>query len=336
MAERKVLIKYYPKNFDYRKIPKVKLVENKQHKVRMMMPMTVVCNNCNERIGVGKKFNSRKETIKGETYCGIRIFRFYLRCPQCSSEVTIKTDPEHLDYLPEFGCKRAWEPWKFHKEKQLELDKKKEEEEEGDIMRTLENRTKESKREMDILESLDEIRAINDEHNKLDLDQMLFLLNQKFENFGTSLPKKELDIIDKIDFQKIPKYINNRTELGTSLFKQFSKKRKQNDNEKNPENTTQKENQNNKNETENENKTENEEGNKTKNDQKPKNQNTFQLFGATITTKKVGESKNEKDKKKKKKDLKNLRKRQVSLCFYSDTESDSESGSNSESGNESD
>ncbi len=37
------------------------------------------CNTCGEYIYKGKKFNARKETVEGEDYYGINIFRFYIK-----------------------------------------------------------------------------------------------------------------------------------------------------------------------------------------------------------------------------------------------------------------
>lgn len=37
------------------------------------------CNTCGEYIYKGKKFNARKETVDGEDYYGIKIFRFYIK-----------------------------------------------------------------------------------------------------------------------------------------------------------------------------------------------------------------------------------------------------------------
>ena len=37
------------------------------------------------RIDKGKKFNAKKETALGETYYGIKIFRFYIVSKNCHS-----------------------------------------------------------------------------------------------------------------------------------------------------------------------------------------------------------------------------------------------------------
>ncbi len=173
MGERKVLNKYYPPDFDPSLIPKGKRPKNDQVKVRMMMPMSVRCATCGEYIYKGKKFNSRKETVAGEEYLGIKIFRFYVKCPRCAAELSIKTDPKNADYVCEFGASRNFEPWR-DKEKQIEEAKEqRKQEEEGDAMKALENRTLDSKIEMDILDALDEIRSINSRNSRLELDQII-------------------------------------------------------------------------------------------------------------------------------------------------------------------
>jgi len=48
------------------------------------------CNTCGEYIYKGKKFNSRKETVENETYLGLHIFRFYIKCPGCIAEIAFK------------------------------------------------------------------------------------------------------------------------------------------------------------------------------------------------------------------------------------------------------
>ena len=91
MGERKVLNKYIPPDFDPAKVPRGKRPADGQIKVRMMLPMSICCQTCGNFISKGTKFNSRKEDAKGETYLGLRIFRFYFRCPRCSGEIAMKT-----------------------------------------------------------------------------------------------------------------------------------------------------------------------------------------------------------------------------------------------------
>ncbi|KAI9276186.1 CWC16 protein [Sporodiniella umbellata] len=168
MSERKVLNKYFPPNFDPSQIPRQKKPKDLQHKVRLMSPFSMRCESCGEYIYKGKKFNARKETVENETYLNIKIFRFYIRCPRCSAEITFKTDPKNTDYVAENGASRNFEPWRGEEEKN-----ESEESEEEDPMKALENRTLDSKREMDILDALDEIRTRNARSERVDVDDVL-------------------------------------------------------------------------------------------------------------------------------------------------------------------
>ncbi|THH11360.1 hypothetical protein EW145_g703 [Phellinidium pouzarii] len=161
MAERKVLNKYIPPDFDPSLIPRRKQPKNKQQVVRLMAPFSMRCNTCGEYIYKGKKFNARKETVEGEDYYGIKIFRFYIKCTLCSAEITFKTDPKNTDYLAEHGASRNFEPWREEREADEEDKLARLEAEENNPMQVLENRTLDSKREMDILDALQDIRARN-------------------------------------------------------------------------------------------------------------------------------------------------------------------------------
>lgn len=62
-----------------------------EHEVKSSVALvTGRCNACGEYIYHGRKFNARKETVEGERYLGIPIFRFYIRCTRCLSEITFK------------------------------------------------------------------------------------------------------------------------------------------------------------------------------------------------------------------------------------------------------
>ena len=184
MGERKVLNKYIPPDFDPSKIPRGTRKGGKRNemKVRMMLPMSICCNTCGNYIMKGTKFNSRKEDALGEDYLGIQIFRFFFRCNRCSAEITMKTDPQNSDYTVERGASRNYEPWRDKEAQQDEAEREREEEEEGNAMAALENRTKESKREMDIMAALDEMRSLNSRNAKVTLDSALGAISRSVES----------------------------------------------------------------------------------------------------------------------------------------------------------
>ncbi|KDE07946.1 hypothetical protein MVLG_01853 [Microbotryum lychnidis-dioicae p1A1 Lamole] len=163
MSERKVLNKYFPADFDPSKIPRRKMPKDKQQVVRLMAPFSMRCTTCGEYIYKGKKFNARKETVLGEEYYGIKIFRFYIKCTQCSAEITFKTDPKNSDYQAEHGAQRNFEPWRAEPlNTDPNVDRLTElEEEESNAMAELESKAIDSKREMDILDALQELKAKN-------------------------------------------------------------------------------------------------------------------------------------------------------------------------------
>ncbi|KAL1959392.1 hypothetical protein VTO42DRAFT_2195 [Malbranchea cinnamomea] len=175
MSERKVLTKYYPPDFDpsviTRKPKHLRGTGPKLLTVRLMAPFSLKCTTCGEYIYKGRKFNARKETTD-EKYLNIPIYRFYIRCTRCSSEITFKTDPKNMDYVCERGAKRNFEPWREAKPElnetveetldRLEREENEEaEREERDKMMELEEKMLDSKREMAIADALDEIRTRN-------------------------------------------------------------------------------------------------------------------------------------------------------------------------------
>ncbi|XP_032926269.1 splicing factor YJU2-like [Catharus ustulatus] len=171
MSERKVLNKYYPPDFDPAKIPKLKLPKDRQYVVRLMAPFNMRCKTCGEYIYKGKKFNARKETVQNETYLGLPIFRFYIKCSRCLAEITFRTDPENTDYTVEHGATRNFQAEKLLEEKRMQ--KEREEEELNNPMKVLENRTKESKLEMEVLESLQELKELSQRQANVDFEAML-------------------------------------------------------------------------------------------------------------------------------------------------------------------
>lgn len=96
MSERQSLTKYYPADFD-------------PAGLEIMAPFSMRCDCCGEYIDKGHKLDALRETT-GEKEYGAHVYRFHIRCPGCSAEITFRTDPEHLDYKCEHGATRNFEP----------------------------------------------------------------------------------------------------------------------------------------------------------------------------------------------------------------------------------
>lgn len=170
MAERKVLSKYYPADFDPKVLEDASRDRKRSKKsglklqtVRLMIPYTMRCTTCGEFIYKGKKFNARKENTD-QKYFSIPIYRFYVRCPRCSSEISYRTDPKNADYVAEQGATRNFDPERERlqrEEKESKDAAEVEELERIDPIAKLENRTLNAQREIEIMDELDEIRTRN-------------------------------------------------------------------------------------------------------------------------------------------------------------------------------
>ncbi|KAI6705844.1 hypothetical protein NL676_008806 [Syzygium grande] len=202
MAERKVVNKYYPPDFDPSKLRTFGgRPRNQQIKVRMMLPMSIRCNTCGNFIYKGTKFNSRKEVVVSETYLGMQIFRFYFKCTKCSAELAIKTDPQNLDYVVELGAIRNFEPWRKQDEVAENEKRKRAAEGMGDAMKRLENKALDTKREMDILASLDEMISMKSRCANVEVDAMLGVLKRTSAAKEKKLEEDDQALLKSIVFR---------------------------------------------------------------------------------------------------------------------------------------
>ncbi|XP_033217279.1 splicing factor YJU2 [Belonocnema kinseyi] len=193
MSERKVLNKYYPPDFDPSKIPRMKLARNRQYTVRLMAPFNMRCKTCGEYIYKGKKFNARKEDVEGDDYLGIRIYRFYIKCTRCLQEISFKTDPKNTDYEIEAGASRNFMALKMAEEQAQREEDEEREEEATNPMKLLEKRTQQSKHELELLESLEELKDLNRRQQTIDYEQMLGQYDTQASRIRKEKEQEELD-----------------------------------------------------------------------------------------------------------------------------------------------
>ena len=221
MAERKVLNKYYPSDFDP---DKLRTIEKKNTKkicnVRMMLPMTMKCYTCGTYTYIGTKCNMKVEPVDDEDYLGITLYRFYYRCSNCFSQITFKTDPKNNDYTAEIGASRNHQPWKDIMLAEEDFKNNKKMEMKDDAMKNLEYRTYDSKREMDILEATDKVKELNRREANIDFDGMIKKIREchdkekeKLENNKDNIKDKDKEkqaLNEKKEIEKMFKYIKNK------------------------------------------------------------------------------------------------------------------------------
>lgn len=233
MAERKVLNKYYPPDFDPSKLRKFeKKTVRRMCNVRMMLPMSVRCYTCGNYMYIGTKFNMKVETVKEEDYLGIKIYRFYFKCTQCYAEITFKTDPKNHDYISEWGASRNHEQWKDMVMAEEQYKEIKQSEMKEDAMKSLEHRTYDSKREMDILDALDQVKNLNRRQAQINYDELIqkAVHDKDHHEIEKELNENQIDEkaakekFDKLKVKRIEDY-NNIPEIKNNVDDIFLNKK---------------------------------------------------------------------------------------------------------------
>lgn len=173
------------------------------------------CNTCGDYIARGKKFNARKETVENEEYLGLKVFRFYFKCPRCMQEITFKTDPKSYDYVVEHGATPNFKALKLAEQQAIEEKREKDEEELLNPMKLLENRTKASRREMENLEALEDLKEMNQREVVIDYDE---IIKKKKEELEAELKKQEEK--DELFVQSIFAKNNNSDETEEEIVEE--------------------------------------------------------------------------------------------------------------------
>jgi len=190
MGERKGQSKYYPPDFDPTRLPAQDRTWS--HKVRMMMPMSVQCITCAEYVYTGKKFNATIEPAN-EAYLGIKIWRLTVRCPRCSQAICLKTDPQNCDYICESGATRNFEPWRSYNLETAEMNAEREDARK-DVMKDLEAKQYDAKKEMDALSQLDALVSRAAHRTSVTPEDLLTMLLDKGDEAVEFTPAEEAEI----------------------------------------------------------------------------------------------------------------------------------------------
>lgn len=193
-----MLNKYYPPDFDPSKVPKSKEKRNATFEIRLMAPCNMRCTTCGEYIYKGRKFNARKEDVDDMNYLGLRIYRFYIKCTACVSEICFRTDPATTDYIIEAGATRNFEALRKAEEIAEKEQEARKEELENNPMKLLEERTTQSKNEMEIAESLDELRELNRRTVALDYDSMFEKFAEEKRNAELAEEQRDEEFVNSI------------------------------------------------------------------------------------------------------------------------------------------
>ncbi|SPJ10565.1 conserved protein, unknown function [Plasmodium sp. DRC-Itaito] len=237
MAERKVLNKYIPPDFDPDKLMEskklLKKIEKRKNRnknktkkklmnIRMMYPFTLKCNKCKTFTYVGTKFNSRVEKLKDETYLNIPIWKFYGKCQECKNEIIFKTDPKNGDYLLIAGGTRTYDA---HKEQELADDYYRNNNvKDEDKIKNTEKQSYNAMLELKMNEQLEELQNMNKRHlDKFNsINKALNRLYEKseLENKENNFFMNNLDSEDeKAFFSLLNKSRSSTDHIGDNLNK---------------------------------------------------------------------------------------------------------------------
>ncbi|KAA8515347.1 hypothetical protein F0562_018423 [Nyssa sinensis] len=179
-----------------------------------MLAMSIRCTTCGTYVSQGTKFNARKEEVNGVTYLGIKIFRFYLKCPTCSSEICITTDPQNEGYSVEYGATRNFE---HSRDERME---KKETEGQGDAMRCLD-----AKKEMENISALHEIKFRKSRHATMTVDGMLGSLQDRDNEDKRKLEEEDEALLKATSFKSSRSFVRRICDSDHDQFSDMKRRK---------------------------------------------------------------------------------------------------------------
>ncbi|EAY09624.1 cell cycle control protein, putative [Trichomonas vaginalis G3] len=213
MGERKPSCHYIAPDFDPSQTGRRCKPQNGQHTIRFMLPMAIKCTNCGEYMHAGTKANARKELCYTDAYLGeINVYRIYIHCKACYAEITIKTDPEHCDYIVEKGATRHFEPWRDH---YISIAMEEKNKLKGSIIEQAEAKTVDMKKEMEHIHELERLRAKSQKIDKMNLESVQYDENEK-KQILTELDRQRIDLFELKKQEEL--HLLDKQELANQVY----------------------------------------------------------------------------------------------------------------------
>ncbi|EDO05321.1 hypothetical protein BBOV_I002390 [Babesia bovis T2Bo] len=243
MAERKVLNKYIPPDFDPAALHANRdILRNDGYgrgkttfarrikggmsarmlDIRMMFPFTFRCESCRGFTYIGTKMNSKVMRLKEDTYLGIEKHRFFAKCPHCSHQIIFKTDPQHGDYLLESGGTRTYDA---HRDAELAAEAISKDEDERaenqDKTEKMIEKADHAYAEYEVLERLTALKRragrMRDRENAAELSLQQILKEKKI-NFESGANDEDIALFHKEQEEMYRKYAEADDNAITSVW----------------------------------------------------------------------------------------------------------------------
>jgi coiled-coil domain-containing protein 130 len=100
---------YNPKHAHKGNLNKLAGKKARSNVVRFEMPFNMWCGHCDKHIAQGVRFNAQKN--KTGQYFTTSIWRFTIRCHECTGTIEIETNPKETSYNVISGGSRRNEEW---------------------------------------------------------------------------------------------------------------------------------------------------------------------------------------------------------------------------------
>ncbi|KAF9697019.1 hypothetical protein EKO04_004593 [Ascochyta lentis] len=183
MADRKCISKYIPADFDPSKLGS-RSTKRSQTVVNFVCPFrSIRCLSCGSFTTKGTKFYNALEEVSPDTYLGCKIIRLHLKCLRCRAPIIIETDPKMGDYRL---VRNEAEVEENTETRVNRLEREAFGIDEPGFER-FEGKLEDAKKEMDVEDALEEIRAADARREDVQTSSSLLAIDGQ---------RKIMDIVD--------------------------------------------------------------------------------------------------------------------------------------------